>query len=175
MATSSSSAPLPEGRELVITRIFNAPRELVWRAFSDAEHLARWWGPKDSTMLVHALDFRPGGVFHYAMRSPDGHVMWGKIIYRDIQAPEYMVFVNSFADEAGAIIRAPFSPAWPLEILNVVTFSESGGRTTVTLRGGPINATEDERETFWNGQKSVQLGFAGTFDQLDAYLAQMQR
>jgi uncharacterized protein YndB with AHSA1/START domain len=165
-------AAAPGEREIVIVRDFDAPRDLVWQAFTEADRLAHWWGPKGFTMLVRTLDFRPGGILHYAQRSPDGHVMWGRFDYREIQAPERMVFVTSFADEDGNVIQAPFSPTWPLEILNLVTFTESAGKTTVTLRGGPINATEEEWETFWNAQDSIQRGFAGTFDQLAAYLAE---
>lgn len=172
MTTSHDSALPPGERELVITRIFDAPRELVWQAFTESDRLAHWWGPKGFTMLVHTLDFRPGGVFHYSMRSPDGHIGWGKFVYRDIQAPERLVFVSSFADADGNIIRSPFSPTWPLEVLNAVTLAESNGKTTVILRGGPINSTEGERDTFWNARESVRQGFAGTFDQLADYLAE---
>lgn len=175
MATSDNPTSQPGERELVIIRIFDAPRELVWKAFTEADRLAQWWGPKGFTMLVRTLDFRQGGAFHYAMRAPDGRTMWGRFVYHEIHAPERMVFVSSFTDEDGAIIRAPFSPTWPLEILNVVTFTESGGKTAVTLRGGPINASEEERATFWNSQDSVEQGFAGTFDQLAAYLNEAQR
>jgi uncharacterized protein YndB with AHSA1/START domain len=173
MATRDDHDPAPasEERELVIIRVFDAPRRLVWQAFAEPDRLTHWWGPAGFTMQVRTLDFRPGGVLHYAQRSPDGHVMWGRFVYREIQAPERMVFVNSFADEHGNVIRAPFSPTWPLEILNTVTCTESEGQTTVTLRGGPIDATEAERETFWNAQDSIRQGFAGTFDQLAAYLA----
>ena len=163
-------APAPGERELVLVHVFDAPRELVWKAFAEAGRLAQWWGLAGFTMQVRTLDFRPGGILHYAQRSPDGRVMWGKFVYRDIQAPNRMVFVTSFADEEGNIIRAPFSPTWPLEILNTVTFVESEGKTTVTLHGGPIDATEEEWETFWNVQDSIRRGFAGTFDQLAAYL-----
>jgi uncharacterized protein YndB with AHSA1/START domain len=172
MATRNNPVPLPEERELVITRVFDAPRELVWQAFTEADRLARWWGPTGFAMLVSRLDLRPGGVFHYSMRSPDGRVMWGRFVYREIAAPERLVFVNSFSDDEGNVIRSPFSPTWPLEVLNTLTLSETGGRTTVTLRGGPINSTEEERETFWNAQDSLRQGFAGTFDQLAAYLAE---
>ena len=175
MSTSNKSTPLPRERELVITRVFEAPRELVWKAFTESDRLAHWWGPAGFTMLVRTLDFRPDGVFHYSMRSPDGQVMWGKFVYRDIQAPERMIFVSFFSDEDGNITRAPFNPTWPLEIVNTVTLTESDGKTTVTLRGGPINATEEERETFWNAQESVRQGFAGTFDQLAAYLADEEK
>jgi uncharacterized protein YndB with AHSA1/START domain len=174
MATSDDdNAPSPTERGLVITRVFDAPRELVWKAFTESDRLARWWGPKGFTMLVRTLEFRPGGVFHYALRSPEGQVMWGRFVYRDIVAPERLVFVNSFADEAGNVIRSPFSPTWPLEIVNTLTLAEAGGKTRLTLRGGPIHATEEERTTFWNAQESTRQGFAGTFDQLAAYLAEV--
>ena len=172
MTTSNEPAPPPGRRELVITGVFDAPRELVWKAFTESDRLAHWWGPEGFTMLARTLDFRPGGSFHYSMRSPDGQVMWGKFVFRDVRAPERMEFVSSFSDEEGNITRAPFSPTWPLEISNTVTLTESDGKTTVTLRGGPINATEEERETFWNAQESLRQGFAGTFNQLAAYLAE---
>lgn len=172
MTTSDNSAPLPGKRELVIIRVFDAPRELVWKALTESDRLAHWWGPKGFTMLVRMVDFRPGGIFHYAMRSPDGRTMWGRFLYRDIEAPVRLVFVNSFSDEEGNATRSPFSSTWPLEILNTVTLTESGGKTTLTLRGAPINATEEEYEAFWNAQDSTKQGFAGTFDQLAAYLAE---
>jgi uncharacterized protein YndB with AHSA1/START domain len=175
MATIDDSASLSGERELVVTRVFQAPRDLVWKAFTESDRLMHWWGPKGFTMLVHTLDLRPGGVYHYSMRSPDGHIMWGKFVYRDIQAPERMVFVNSFSDENGNVIRSPFSPTWPLEILNTLTLTESDGKTMVTLRGRPINVTAEERETFWNTQESTRTGFAGTFDQLAEYLAEEKK
>jgi uncharacterized protein YndB with AHSA1/START domain len=161
-------------RDLVITRTFDAPRELVFKAWTDPEHLQHWWGPKGFTFGVAKFDFRPGGIFHYSMRSPDGHEMWGKFVYREIVAPEKIVFVNSFSDEKGNITRAPFSPTWPLEILNTLTLSENDGKTTLTLRGGPINATEEEHRTFEARFESIKQGFGGTFDQLADYLARME-
>jgi uncharacterized protein YndB with AHSA1/START domain len=157
--------------ELVITRTFDAPRELVFKAWTESEHLKHWWGPKGFTMNVSKLDLHPGGVFHYSMRSPDGHEMWGKFVYREIVAPEKIVFINSFSDEEGNITRAPFSPTWPLEVLNTLTLSEIEGKTRLTLRGGPINATEEERRTYEAGFESMKQGFGGTLDQLADYLA----
>jgi uncharacterized protein YndB with AHSA1/START domain len=93
-------------------------------------------------------------------------------VYRELEAPERLVFVSSFSDAAGNLKRAPFNDAWPLEILNTLTLSASGSATTVTLRGGPINATEKEHEAFWNAQESTRQGFTGTFDQLAAYMAE---
>lgn len=167
----TSAVAASEGREFVITRVFDAPRDLVWKAWSEADRLARWWGPKGCTVRVGTFDFRPGGVFHYCMQSPDGPDMWGIFVYREIVAPRRIVFINSFADAEGNPVRAPFSPTWPLEILNTLTLSEDGGKTTLTLRGGPHNATAAERETFDGARDSLRRGFTGTFDQLADDLA----
>lgn len=157
--------------DFVITRTFHAPRELVFKAWSEPGRLAQWWGPKGFVMQATRVDFRPGGVFHYGMASPHGHPMWGRFVYREIVAPERIVFVVSFSDAAGGITRAPFSATWPLEVLNTLTLSEHDGWTTLTLKGGPINATEDERRTFVAGLESMRHGFTGTLDQLATYLA----
>lgn len=160
-----------EGKELVITRVLNAPRELVFKAWSEVEHLKRWWGPKGFEISVAQLDFRPSGFFHYNMQSPDGNQMWGKFVYQEIEAFEKIVWVNSFSDEAGNIVRAPFSDLIPLEIRNAVTFSKNNAVTTMTLCSRPINATEEERSFFESMFESMQEGFGGTFDQLEEYLS----
>jgi len=88
-----------------------------------------------------------------------------------IVAPERLVFVNSFSDENQGVTRHPMSPSWPLQVLTTVTFSERDGKTTLALRGGPIDAAATERSTFEAGFESMQKGFAGTFDQLADYLS----
>jgi uncharacterized protein YndB with AHSA1/START domain len=105
------------------------------------------------------------------MKMPNGLAMWRKFVYRELVAPERLVFVNSFTDDTGKIIRSPFSVTWPLEILNTLTLAERGGKTTLDLRGGPINATEEERKTFEDFFGSMEEGFGGTFEQLASYLA----
>jgi len=159
-----------EGKELVITRTFNAPRELVWKAWTEAERLAQWWGPKGAKIKVHKLDFNPGGIFHYYLESEHG-VMWGRFKYLEIVKPERIVFTNSFSDKDANIVRAPFSNDFPLEIMNILTFSEQEGKTTVLIKGSPINATEAELNFFNNMFSGMQQGFGGTFDQLEEYLA----
>jgi uncharacterized protein YndB with AHSA1/START domain len=170
MTTQNETLNQVMERELVITRVFDAPRELVFKAFTEPERLAQWWGPKDFTVRVEQLDLRPGGLCHYCMKSPEGGQTWGLFQYREISAPGRIVFVNSFSDAAGNITRAPFSEVWPLEILNTLTLSEQDGKTTLMLQGGPIHATAEERQTFDKGMASMQQGFGGTFDQLDRYL-----
>jgi len=162
-------------REFSISRVFDAPRDLVWKAVTESDRLKHWWGPKGFTMLVCEVDLRPGGVFLYSMRSPDGHEMWGKWVYREIAPPERLITVVSFTDEKGNFLRHPMSPTWPLEVLNTMTLSEQDGKTTMTISGYPINATEEERKTFNDGRGSMKQGFAGTLDQLEAYLAQGNR
>ena len=167
----SAGASAPATPEFVITRVFDAPHELVWKAWTEAERLAQWWGPKGAKIRVVKLDFKPGGMFHYAMQFKPGHDMWGRFIYREIAAPEQLVFVNSFSDANGGITRAPHAQLggkWPLEVLNTLTLTEQGGKTTLTLRGGPINATEEERRMFVSMFDSMRQGFGGTFDQLAA-------
>lgn len=160
--------------EFSIARTFDAPRDRVWKAFTQAEALAQWWGPKGSTIKVLKLDLRPGGMFHYSMEYQPGHAMYGRFVYREIVAPERIVYVSAFSDADGGITRAPFpqiKDTWPLEILNTVTFTEERGRTTVSLRGHPINATEPEIATYAGFFDSMRQGFGGTLDQLEAFLA----
>jgi uncharacterized protein YndB with AHSA1/START domain len=156
--------------EFVITRVFDAPRERVWKAWTEAERLKQWWGPKGFTVSHCTVDLRPGGVMHYCLRSPDGHDMWGKFVYREIVKPEKLVFVVSFSDEKGGITRHPMSPDWPREMLSTVTFAEQRGGTLITVRWIPTNATELERKTFEDGRDSMKQGWGGTFDQFADYL-----
>jgi uncharacterized protein YndB with AHSA1/START domain len=157
--------------EFLYTRTFDAPRELVWKAFTESERLAQWWGPKGFTMVSCKVDLRVGGVFHYCMKTPDGHEMWGKWIYKELVPPEKMVNVVSFSDAQGNITRHPMSATWPLEVQNTMILVEHDGKTTMTLTGYPINMTEEERKTFEDGRGSMKQGFDLTLDQLEAYLA----
>jgi uncharacterized protein YndB with AHSA1/START domain len=174
MMTASSDTAGVQEKDFVITRTFDAPRDLVFQAFAEAERLAQWWGPKGCTIEVSRLEFRPGGIFHYRMGMPDGNEMWGRFIYREIVAPERIVWVNSFSDPQGGVTRAPFLATFPLEILNRMTLEEENGKTTLTLRGGPIDPTDAEREVFEGMFDSMRQGFGGTWDQLAAYLAKEQ-
>jgi uncharacterized protein YndB with AHSA1/START domain len=114
---------LPE-RELVMTRLFDAPRALVFQAWTDPKHLARWWGPKGFTNPVCELDLRPGGALRIVMRAPDGteYPMTG--MFREIVVPERLVFTNQAVDAQGKTL---------LEGLATVTFAEQDGQTKLTL------------------------------------------
>lgn len=167
----NSSIPEPTTEEFVVVRTFTAPIELIWKSFTEAERLAQWWGPKGFPITVHKLELNPGGTFHYNMKAHDGKNWWGKLVYQEIIAPEKLIFITSFSDEKCGITRHPLSSTWPLEVLNTLTLSEQAGKTTLTLRGGPINATEEERKTYLSSFASMEQGFKGTLDQLEEYLS----
>jgi uncharacterized protein YndB with AHSA1/START domain len=156
---------------LVLTRTFAAPRALVWKAFTEQERLAAWWGPKGFRMLSCKLDLSVGGIFLYGMEGPDGKAMWGRWLFTGIAPPERLAFVASFSNPEGEITRAPFFDNWPLEVSSSFEFKEEGGKTVVTMTGVPINARDDERARFLSLHDSMRMGWGGTFDQLEAYLA----
>jgi uncharacterized protein YndB with AHSA1/START domain len=166
----SSTAGRGEVRDFVITRLFDAPRDLMWKVWTEEDRLARWFGHKGVKIFHSKNDLRPGGVYHYGMRTEDGKEMWGRWIYREIVKPERLVFVVSFSDPKGGITRHPLAPDWPAEILSTVTFTQQGEKTSVTVRWVAINATEAERQAFHAGQDSMKQGWSGTFDQLAEYL-----
>ena len=167
------SAAAQAGQEFILSRAFDAPRDLVWKAFTESKHLMHWWGPKGFKMVACDVDLRPGGVFHYGMESPDGHKIWGKITYLEIVPPERIVHTMSFSDENRGVTRHPLASSWPLETLAVITLTEQDGKTTMTVRWMPHNATDEERATFDSSHDSMRQGWGGTMDQLDAYLAKM--
>lgn len=112
--------------DLVITRIFDAPRERVFKAWTDPRQVARWWGPHGFTDLNCEMDVRPGGAFCIQMRGPDGVVYPNHGVFREIVEPERLVVSTSaFEDENG-------NPQ--LEVLTTVTFAEHNGKTKLTLR-----------------------------------------
>ncbi len=158
-----------------ITRTFNAPRDLVWRAWTDMDHFARWFGPKGATCTAVTRDFRPGGMFHYSMTLPDGKKVWGRALYREIAPQDKLVWVNSFANEAGEIARHPFADNWPQELLTTVTFVPDGDKTVITVEWIPLSATEAECQTFDANRDSMKGGWTGTFERLETFLVQIPR
>ena len=171
LARLSDVASAVREDEFVIARAFDAPRDLVFRAWTEREHLAQWWGPKGYAMRETSLDLRPGGLFHYVMQMPNGEDMWGRFVFREIDPPRRLVYVNSFSNSRAEVVKPPFHDPWPAEMLTRIDFDARGDKTLVTLRCVPINATDVERQTFRNGHPSMNHGFGGTFDQLAAFVA----
>ena len=155
-----------------ITRVFDAPRDRVWKSWTEAERLKQWWGPKGFVVTHCTVDLRPGGIMHYCLRMPDGNQMWGKFVYREIVKPERLVSVNSFSDKDGGTTVHPMSPAWPREMLSTVTFEAQGGKTKVAVQWVPLDTSTDlERKTFDEGRESMKMGWTGTMEQFAEYLA----
>ncbi|TAL29651.1 MAG: SRPBCC domain-containing protein [Spirochaetes bacterium] len=144
-----------EGKVLVIERIFDAPRERVWKAWTDAESAKRWWGPKDFTAPFSRIDFRVGGTYLLCMRAPDGKDYWSTGVYKEIEPMERIVATDSFADEKGNVVSAAhygMSPDFPLELEVTVTFEDRGDKTAFTLHhaGLPPEENLDDMRTGWN-------------------------
>jgi uncharacterized protein YndB with AHSA1/START domain len=157
--------------EFVMSRVFDAPRDLVWKCFTDPERMKQWWGPKGFKVLSAKMDLRPGGTYHYGLQAPTGQAMWGKFVFREIVPQERMVFINSFSDEKGGITRHPGNENWPLEMLSTFSFEDApGGKTKFTVTWTPHNATEEERKTFDANRQSMLQGWGGTMDQFATYL-----
>jgi uncharacterized protein YndB with AHSA1/START domain len=161
--------------EFVLTRTFNAPRALVWKAFTDREALAQWMGPKGDKVVSNTLDLRPGGIYHYGFESAERGAYWGKWTFVEIVPLEKLVARVAFSDANGGITRHPMAPDWPAETLSVTTFEDAGAnRTKITLRWSAYNASEKEKALFDSSHASMNQGWSGTMEQLEAYLAQAQ-
>lgn len=157
--------------DFTLSRVFEAPRELVFQAMVDSARLGKWWGPPGCTVEVLRNEPQPGGVLHYVMRFMPGVEMHGRFDWRELDAPGRLVFVNGFADAAGKRVRHPMNPGWPLEVLHTVTLEEQGDETAMTLVASPQGASEIERQTFKAGHASLQQGFGGTYDVFARYLS----
>ena len=154
-----------------ISHVFKAPRAKVWAAWTQPDELARWFGPKGCDTTLIEYDLRPGGAWFARMDMQGAPPMYGRFIFREVDAPSRLQWVHGFSDEAGNRIRAPFpGSAWPLEMLTTVTFADHAGGTQVTLTFEPLDASEDERDTFIANLDSMQGGWSGSFQQLDELL-----
>jgi uncharacterized protein YndB with AHSA1/START domain len=167
MSIGNKTRNQPGEQAVVITRVFDAPPEMVFREWTDPECLKAWWGPNGFTTPLCKIDLRPGGVFHNCMRSPEGQDYCSKGIYREIVPPEKIVCSDYFVDENGKQVPATYygmSSTWPIETLVTVTFSETEGRTQVTLKHdvGPVPETEREL---------CEQGWSESLDKLAGHLA----
>ncbi len=152
---NAGSPTLTKESELVITRIFDAPRDIVFTVWTDPDEVKKWWGPKGFTCPTALIDLRVGGSYLLDMRAPDGKDYWSTGTFREIVVPERIVSNDSFADENGNIVPAShygLSGDYPLETLLTVTFEAvDGRRTKLTIRhsGAPASDAADERQG-WN-------------------------
>ena len=143
----------PSDREIVITHVVEAPRELAFDAWTSPEHVPHWFGPRGSTVPVCEIDLRPGGAWHYLLRSPDGTDMAMRGVYREVSRPDRLVSTESFDD-------------YPGESLNTLVFTEEDGKTTITCT--VLYESKEMRDAVI--ESGMQKGAAETFDRLAEYV-----
>lgn len=137
MSQNKAGAPEAADKMVVIERLFAAPRELVFKAWTDPAHLARWFAPRGCTIRFLKLDVRPGGVFHSCIHNPAFGECWCVGVYHEIVAPERIVYTLASADAQGnktAPAAGGHASDWPAETTVSVTFTEHEGRTKLVLR-----------------------------------------
>ena len=141
--------------ELVISRIFDGPRELVFRMWTEPEHLARWGGPKDTTFTIIRMDVRPGGTYRFNMKGVNGTDHWSQGIYREIVPPERLVFTTAWTDAEG-------NPTSPDTLLTLI-FEQHEGKTKLTLHQTGFESV--------SSRDSHRQGYLSTLERLEEYLA----
>jgi uncharacterized protein YndB with AHSA1/START domain len=153
----SSKKPIAN-RELTITRTFDAPRDLVFKAWTDPKHVAQWWGPHGFTNPVCEVDARPGGNILIHMRGPDGtiHAMTG--IFWEVVVPDRIVFTTTVVDANGSHV---------LEGYNVVTFAERGRKTVMTLQAKAVGFVAIAEQML----KGMEAGWTQSIDRLEQFVA----
>jgi uncharacterized protein YndB with AHSA1/START domain len=153
---SSPAAPT----EATFTRVFAAPRTLVFQAWTTQEHVQRWWGPRGFTAPRCEWDARPGGRLHIDMRAPNGHIYPMNGTFTEVVAPERLVFRSAALDDSGEPL---------FEVLNTLTFTEVAGKTHLRLEV-QVSGAKPNTESYLNG---MQQGWNETLDRLEAALAQL--
>lgn len=161
-------------KKINIIREFSSPLETVFQAWSKAGHLQQWWSHEGVETIVKSFVFKPGGVFHYAFILPDNSKIWGKFHYKEIEAPNRIIFTNSFSDDKGCTLTAPeniFGLNWPLKVAHNLTLSQNNqGATRLELEVYTEEATPEEQESFEKNLENIQRVFENFFDRLEHFL-----
>lgn len=153
---------LPSDQEILITRTFDAPRDLVWQMWTKAEHLQHWWGPEGWTLPICEMDFRPGGTWFYCMQGPDGMQSCGKASYFEIDAPQRIVYEDYFTDAEGNVVAG-----MPVAHIILDFIAEDNQTTVLNTVRYPTKADRDKVI-----EMGVQVGIDQTWNRLEVYLAQ---
>jgi uncharacterized protein YndB with AHSA1/START domain len=142
---------------VTLTRVFDAPRELVFKAWVDPKHVAQWWGPHGFTVPACELDARPGGAIRIDMRGPDGVVYPNRGVFREIVAPERLVAITRVSDESGEL---------GLEDVTTVTFADLNGATKISLHAAIVQAAPEMADAV----AGMEEGWSQSLDRLAEYL-----
>ena len=158
--------------EFILERRFNAPREMVWKTWTDADLLARWYGPGVET-VIHKLDVRPGGLWLNEMRFGGGS-QYQRVEYTEVIEPERLVWLHSVSDADWEVTANPMMPDWPRTLLTTVTFTQSGDQTEVRLVWTPHDASDAEITCFAGAISGLDKGWGKGMEMLEELLAEMQ-
>ena len=156
----------------VLERVFDAPRDLVWKTWTDPELLPRWYGPRVET-IVHRLELKPGGLWLGEMRW-GGNSHYQRVEYTEVSAPERLVWLNSVSDADWNIIPNPMMADWPRILLTTVTFDDDDGRTRMRLTWVPHEASEGEIACFSGAIAGMDKGWGAGMELLAELLAELQ-
>jgi uncharacterized protein YndB with AHSA1/START domain len=155
--------------EFVLDRIFDAPRELVWQAWTDPELLQHWYGPGVDT-VIHKFDLEPDGVWLNEMKMGKGS-MFQKAIFQEVSEPEKLVWRHCSTDAEWNTSANPMMPDWPRILLTTVTFEKKGAQTNVRLSQSPLDATDAEIACFAQMKDGMSGGWGGGYALIDELLA----
>jgi uncharacterized protein YndB with AHSA1/START domain len=156
----------------VLERVFDAPRDLVWRTWTDPELLPRWYGPNVET-IVHRLELKPGGLWLFEMKwGSNSH--YQRVEYTEVTPPERLVWMHSSSDAGWNIIPSPMKPDWPRVLLTTVTFEEDGARTRLRLTWVPHEASDAEIACFAAAMDGMGKGWDAGMKLLAELLAELQ-
>ena len=156
----------------VLEREFDAPRELVWRTWTDPDLLPRWYGPRVDT-VIHKLDLKPGGLWLVEMKW-DGNSNFQRVEYTEVTPPERLVWLHASADAEWNVAVNPMMPDWPRVLLTTVTFDEVGGKTLMRLTWVPHEATEAEIACFAAAMDGMGKGWGAGMELLEELLTELQ-
>ncbi len=156
---SKLTVTTPSDREIVMTRIFDAPRDLVFEAHTSCEHMSRWWGPRRYEVGSCEIDFRPGGAWRIVHRGSAGQEFGFHGEFREIVRPERIVWTFEFEGMPGHVS------------VDTVTFEEHDGKTTLTATS--VFDTVEDRDGML--QSGMQEGAAETWDRLEEYLEELRQ
>lgn len=159
----ATTVTLPSDLEIVVTRIFDAPRELLWKVWTQPEHLVHWFGSEDWMLVECEIDLRPGGIWKYCMQGPTGGKSWGLAVYHEVVEPERLVYTDYFADAEGNPVEG-----MP-EALVTVKFSKNQGKTTYTS-ASRYRTTEERDRVLRMG---LEKGLRAALERVERYLASL--
>jgi len=166
MTTKNNQTVETKDRKIIFTRIFNAPRDLVFETYSTCEHLKHWWGPREWPLSYCRIEFRVGGKWHYCMKGPkENDVSWGIAFFKEIHEPEKIVYTDSFSDKEGNVNAD--MPTFD----TTVTFESLNSETKVTVES-KVGSKEEVEKLIDMGMIE---GFTETWDRLEEHLITLQK